>query len=130
MKYIQHSNTFSLYRLAKRAGILIPVAALFMACGGSETEVPKEYIQFDTMVDMMADIHVIEAKANLARVKGLEEGKQLLFDNYEQVFFNHGIAQKRFENSYKYYSAHPELFNTLFEKTLEELNKRSASIQK
>lgn len=130
MKSTKHIHTNAVSRKAKQYAVFIPLTALLIACGSTKEEVPKEYIQFDTMVDMMADIHVIEAKANLARVKGLEEGKQLLFDNYEQVFFNHGIAQKRFEDSYKYYSVHPQLFDALFEKTLEELNKRSASIQK
>jgi hypothetical protein len=103
---------------------------LLAACGGPESNMEGEYMPFDTMVQVMADIHVIEAKTNLGNSKGLEEGKQKLYRDYEQVFFNHGITQKKFEDSHKYYSSKPELYNSLFEKTIEELNKRQALIGK
>lgn len=102
------------------------IVLLLAMCSSPETAVPKEQIPFDTMVVLMADIHVVEAKTNLSRAKGIEEGKQQLYNDYEQVFFNHGITQKQFEDNYKFYSAKPELFNQLFEKTLEELNRRQA----
>lgn len=109
---------------------IIALLALFAACGEDKTDVPKEYIQLDTMVQVMADMHVIEAKSNLGRAKGLEEGKQMLVNDYEQVFYNHNLQQKRFEDSYKFYSGKPELFNLLFEKVIEELNRRMATEQK
>jgi Domain of unknown function (DUF4296) len=106
--------------------MLAGIALVLAACGGPEAAIPKEQIPFDTMVVLMADIHVVEAKTNLSRAKGIEEGKQQLYNDYEQVFFNHSITQKQFEDNYKFYSANPPLFNRLFEKTLEELNRRQA----
>lgn len=114
--------------IAKR--IIILSAVLFLAaCSGPESNMEGDYMPFDTMVQVMADIHVIEAKTNLSNSKGLEEGKQKLYNDYEQVFFNHGITQKKFEDSHKYYSSNPELYNTLFEKVIEELNKRQALVK-
>jgi hypothetical protein len=114
--------------------VLIPVIGssiiILSACSGPQSNMEGEYMPFDTMVQVMADIHVIEAKTNLGKSRGIEEGKQNLYRDYEQVFFNHGITQKKFEDSYKYYSSNPEQFNTLFEKTIEELNKRQALIGK
>lgn len=109
---------------------LFALLLFLSACGGPQSNMAGEYMPFDTMVQVMADIHVIEAKTNLGRSKGIEEGKQNLYNDYEQVFFNHGITQKKFEDSYKYYSSDPPLFNTLFEKVIEELNKREALIGK
>lgn len=114
--------------IAKR--IIILSAVLFLAaCSGPESNMEGDYMPFDTMVQVMADIHVIEAKTNLSNSKGLEEGKQKLYNDYEQVFFNHGITQKKFEDSHKYYSSNPELYNSLFEKVIEELNKRQAIVK-
>lgn len=114
--------------IAKR--IIILSAVLFLAaCSVPESNMEGDYMPFDTMVQVMADIHVIEAKTNLSNSKGLEEGKQKLYNDYEQVFFNHGITQKKFEDSHKYYSSNPELYNTLFEKVIEELNKRQALVK-
>lgn len=109
---------------------LFATVLILSACSGPQSNMAGEYMPFDTMVQVMADIHVIEAKTNLGRSKGIEEGKQNLYNDYEQVFFNHGITQKKFEDSYKYYSSDPPLFNTLFEKVIEELNKREALIGK
>ncbi|UPT68055.1 MAG: DUF4296 domain-containing protein [Sphingobacteriales bacterium JAD_PAG50586_3] len=110
-------------------GSIAALALLLAACSSPESS-GEAHMPFDTMVQVMADIHVIEAKTNLGNSKGLEEGKQKLYTDYEQVFFNHGITQKKFEDSHKYYSSDPELYNTLFEKTIEELNKRQALIGK
>lgn len=113
---------------------LLPVVCssilLLSACSAPKSNMEGDHMPFDTMVQVMADIHVIEAKTNLGKSKGLEEGKQKLYNDYEQVFFNHGITQKKFEDSYKFFSSDPPLFNTLFEKTIEELNKRQALIEK
>jgi hypothetical protein len=122
-------NSFRDLHRQWKAGMLATVL-IFSACSGPQSNMVGEYMPFDTMVQVMADIHVIEAKTNLGKSKGIEEGKQNLYNDYEQVFFNHGITQKKFEDSYKYYSSDPPLFNTLFEKVIEELNKREALIGK
>ena len=113
-------------QFVRRCLLLAGIVGVIAACGGPDMAIPKEQIPFDTMVVLMADIHVVEAKTNLSRAKGIEEGKQQLYNDYEQVFYNHGITQKQFEDNYKFYSANPPLFNQLFEKTLEELNRRQA----
>lgn len=125
---LEGRHSFSLPKIS--LFFAITMIALLSACSAPESNMAGEHIPFDTMVQVMADIHVIEAKTNLGKSKGLEEGKQKLYNDYEQVFFNHGITQKKFEDSYKFFSSDPPLFNTLFEKTIEELNKRQALIEK
>lgn len=104
---------------------IIAIIALFAACGSAETDVPKQYIQFDTMVQIMADMQVVEAKGNLARSGSMiEDNKQALKTDYEQMFFNHNTTQARFDTSYSYYARNPKLLDKLLEKTIEELNRR------
>lgn len=110
---------------------IITFLALFVACSGAETDVPKQYIQFDTMVQIMADIQIVEAKSNLNRNGNqIEDNKEAIKTDYEQLFFNHNTTQARFDTTYGYYARQPKLLDKLFEKTIEELNRRNTEALK
>lgn len=108
------------------------VVVILGACGGKDnsTAVADGYLPFDTMVTILADVHIAEAKATNARSVDLETGKKLLLTDYEQVFFNHGITQKKFEENYQYYAADPKLHNKLYEKVIERLQQQSIAVTK
>lgn len=109
-----------------RTYIIIATLAILTACGGGSGDVPFEYVQFDTMVQIMADIHVIEAKGNLARTGSMvEDNKVAIKTDYEQMFFNYNTTQARFDSSYNYYARNPKLLDKLHEKSIEELNRRN-----
>lgn len=111
--------------------MFVALFALFVACGNAETEVPKQYIQFDTMVQIMADMQIVEAKSNLNRNGNqIEDNKEAIKTDYEQMFFNYNITQARFDTSYGYYARQPKLLDKLFEKTIEELNRRNTEALK
>lgn len=105
--------------------------SILMACGSPETGVPKQYIQFDTMVQIIADMQVVEAKANLARAgRMIADDKAAIKTDYEQVFFNYNTNNQRFDSSYAYYAQKPELLDKVFEKAIEELGRRNAAVMK
>lgn len=107
------------------------VFALLTACGSPEDSVPSQYLQFDTMVQIVADIQVVEAKANLSRSGSMvEENKAVIKTDYEQVFFNYHTTQARFDSSYNYYARRPKMLDKVFEKAIEELNRRNTEALK
>jgi len=107
------------------------VLTLLAACNSSEDAVPAQYVQFDTMVLIMADIQVVEAKGNLARNGSMvEDNKVGIKTDYEQVFFNYHTSQARFDSSYTYYARNPKLLDKLYEKSIEELNRRNTQALK
>lgn len=119
------------YKAIGRDLIIIASLAFLTACGGAETSVPKQYVQFDTMVLIMTDMQVLEAKANLARTGSMiEDDKAAIKTDYEQIFYNYNTSQARFDSSYNYYARHPELLDKVFEKAVEELNRKNTEAMK
>ncbi len=101
------------------------LSLFFLNCNTQEeikVVVPDTIISESEMALILADIHLAEAKTKfLKRQQGtqIKEADDLSFK--ENVFKNHHIEKKQFEESLNFYSQHPQLFELVYEKTITTL---------
>ena len=92
-------------------------------------KVPVEFIQPDSMVLVLADIHIAESKI-LTSGNPDSTAKANLASYYKFVFDKYKVDNIRFKNSFDYYSSHVSLMNDVYDKVIDELSKRQAEIEK
>ena len=105
-------------------GILIIL--FFVGCNNKADIIiiPSNILSQEQMAAILTDVHLAEAKIKLLKkVQGshITEADNLAMKN--KVFEEHKIEKKQFDESLSYYSSHPKLFETIYDKilvTLEE----------
>ena len=76
------------------------------------------------MVDLLADLHLVEAGLLVKRNHGQNiSGLPDLY--YKALFAKYGISEARFSANLTYYQWNPEEYSALYEKVIAELNARN-----
>jgi len=88
-----------------------------------ETIIPQNIIPKDTMALMMTDVQIAEAKivGNLDK-----DGKSKINpqEYYYEIYQKYQINEKKFKESFTFYTAHPELFDEIYEEVVTQLKKQ------
>lgn len=107
--------------VSKRFGYVALVVLLLVSCR------PKEVLSPSEMEDVLFDIHYAEAVLQLA---GYNYGHDAATAKYYYEVLNaHGITQARFDSSLVWYTDHPTVYNKIYPKVLERID-REMDIQK
>lgn len=107
---------------------LILFLIVFMAgCKSEPPSIPKDVLPVNDMVQIMADVHVVDVVAADKATGGLDE-KALTKFFMKQIYKNRGITEQKFLDSYRFYESHPVLFDKMYGEVLEELSRREAAI--
>jgi hypothetical protein len=104
---------------------LITLFALTAACDGREGKLPEGILPRDSVVVILADIHIAEAGA-LNKTAGGDVLKQFAKDHYLYVLQIHNTTREAFEKSYRYYAEEPEKFESMYTDVINELSRRQA----
>jgi hypothetical protein len=131
---------------------LIALFFLF-ACNQPKTdavEKPDDLIPEEKMVQIMADVHLLEAALNVrtpqvTRPHGpltLEGPRDSILHTvvndpaakppieWYDIFKRHGVTKKQYETSMAWYGSQPEKLNTLYDEVITELTKRQLQERK
>lgn len=111
--------------------LLTTVLCVMISCSAKKNaeQIPDGIIPFDSMVAVMADIHI--AEANAFRINNPDSSaKAKLSSHYKFVFEKHHINSVRFTESFSYYKENVALMNDLYDKVMDELSKRQAEVEK
>lgn len=77
------------------------------------------------MRNIMVDLHKTDA---LLSVTGLQLGKEEVNNiYYAEVLEKHGVTQAQFDSSLVWYTAHPQLFDKIYPKVIDKLEKEEAA---
>jgi len=105
-------------------------------------ERPGDLIEEAKMVEVMADVHMLEAAISATtpppRSRGpmLAPGQDAVHNNpvdgyenrkplpYYDIFIKHKVSREQYEKSMQYYSSDPAAFALLYDKVIAELTKR------
>ncbi len=98
------------------------------ACRSSTPEIPKDIIQPDSMVIIMADIHVAESRMVVSGSMGTQRVVKSVY--LQQVLLKANVDTARFLKSFDFYSLQPELFAEMYEQIVVELSSRQAEVTK
>jgi hypothetical protein len=104
---------------------LIFFLLLFSACNDQDPEkIPAEIISRDTMISILADLHIAEAR--IINAGPVFRDKTLKSAYLQQVLTRAAIDSSRFLKSFEFYSDHPEIFSGMYEQVIVEISKRQA----
>lgn len=99
-----------------------------LSCQSENEEMPENMIPQAEMVQILADIHTLEAQ-----VEGqiIYPDTALMTFNYgqEQLLKRHGVTREQFRNSYHYYVTHVKEMNKLYETIIDTLSLRESKFK-
>lgn len=102
----------------------------FSSCSLEQKEIiiPDYVITQDSMVHILADVHIQEAIMNQYN----QEGRHMKMNpvkQYQLIFDKYKISKERYDSSYQFYLDNPSLLNKIYENVVIELTKMQAEIE-
>lgn len=97
-------------------------SGLASACSKPRVEIPADIIQPDSMVVIMADIHLAEAVIQSRNLNRDSAARQESYRRYRDVFDRHHTDAKFFGESFRWYAAHPDIFYKMYDSVLVKLS--------
>ncbi len=109
----------------KRIGFVIIV--VFMFSCSTEVKTPEYIIPHDKMVNIIADIHILDGlfTVNNVRRKFAKDS----IDYYNAVFTNYGYTRSDFDTSINFYSNNIDEYDKIYEEVLNRLNEMETIIK-
>ena len=108
---------------------IILILLLFVSCGKNKSVFLQNGLPADSviprrqMVNMIADIHTLEAALQSVKKKGTNEQAMAVF-YYRQFFSKYQMSEGRFRKNLTSYQAEADQFYQLYEDVNKELDKR------
>lgn len=95
-----------------------------ISCSRKEEEVPEHVFSRDSMVMIMARIHIAEALLN-------QYGSQTNQIDFkaaylQKLILDNGIDTARFNTSFDFYATRPELFAGVYDDVINEISRQQA----
>ena len=100
------------------------IILICISCNDNKNTLPEGIIPRDSMIVILADIHIAEAK--LQNAGPAFRDKTFKSAYLQQVLRKAGVDSSRFLGSFDYYSSHPEIFSIMYEQVIVEISKRQA----
>jgi hypothetical protein len=138
----------------KKMIAILLIAVLAAGCNATNgesapsVEEPEDLIQRDKMIQVIADVHLLEAAAGLrapvppsrmpneipgqpnvsvpAPMPEVTQQKNL---PYYDIFKQHGVTLDQYQRSYKWYTMDPEEFGLMYDEVINELTRRQIKDQ-
>lgn len=105
--------------------LLLAITIIFFAgCAGVEPEIPEGIVARDSMVTLLAEVHIAEATLIRSGSKGLDINIKSAY--LQEVLTNAGVDTTRFLQSFDFYSTQPEMFAEMYEEVVVEISKRQS----
>ena len=107
---------------------LVFVCLLFFSCSDKKAVIiPDTILPKQKMAEVLLDVHLLEATMNLNITnpdKPTSGNPMPVFD----VLKKNKVSKKQYDESFNFYSQHPDLLNELYELVLNELSKMQAQV--
>jgi hypothetical protein len=102
---------------------------LLLASCQSSPKTPPGILDQDSMINILIDIHVAEAKANSAGLRS-PDSVQVYYKFLEKdVFSKHSTDSTRYYNSYRYYMENIKQMDQIYAAVVDSLSLRENSIK-
>jgi hypothetical protein len=113
--------------MLRLSSIFLLTLMLFVSCSKDveQIETPKDLLDKNKMADVLTDISLMEAAANVQLTQNTNANieETLKFNIYKQ----HNISRTQYEANLKYYSASTAEFKEIYDIVLQNLNKQKGN---
>ena len=110
--------------LMKSIHIIPIIIILATSCSEKDLDIPAEMIPRDSMIEILADVHIAESRLIQ---DGYKPNNQVFKSEYIQHVLNKdGVDSTRFNKSFLFYSAAPGYFQDMYEDVITEISKKQA----
>ncbi len=107
---------------SRSISLFIALCLILFSCGSAEEKkvvIPDVVLSKEKMAEVLTDIHIAEAEANLHPIADTAAVKS----GFQKIFEKNKISKEQYEKSLSFYIEHPELLNEVYEKVLNELSR-------
>lgn len=93
------------------------------ACVGADHQPPNDLVPRERFVQVLADVHVIEARISHEMVVDQRTDSPAQ-RYYDEMYAERGITKEQYADTYTWYTEHPEVMKALYDEVLQELGER------
>ncbi|WP_299700000.1 DUF4296 domain-containing protein [uncultured Pontibacter sp.] len=111
----------------KRIFCILSLAVL-ASCGQTSDKTPKNLLPEQKLVQILADVHVAEARIE-NRIVYPDTAMMLYSLEQQRILEAHGVEEKLFRDTYRYYLSDIKKMNRLYEIILDTLSVREAKLR-
>ena len=122
----------------KHFTVIVLLLLLFSACENkSNTFVPNRLLTEEEMIDLMADVQIIEADINYQKTQEREHKDSIPYTPidpvklsrlyYDQLFEHYGITDSIFKQNIKYYSERPAVLEKIMDSVVQRMTKEQTT---
>jgi len=94
--------------------------------GDNSVRVPAGIISPDSMVQVLTDVHIFQATLQLGYFKS--DSVQVTAKAFDDILKKHHLTQGEYSKCLEYYCYHPDLFDDIYEKVLNNISKQKAEL--
>jgi hypothetical protein len=109
----------------KKIGIVF-ILSLLISCSKKEVEIPDDVIPRDTMIVVLAEIHLAEATIQVLNVELNDSTKKAAVGLYRHIFSKHKITQANFKKSFDFYRNEPTYLHAMYDEVITRLSEDQA----
>lgn len=101
------------------------LVAFLQACQTKPDKVlpPANILSKERMTEILADVHIAEAKSRLGRIPRAAQDSVALA-GYYGVLEKHGLSREEYEKSFDWYTYRPEVMQTLYDDVIALVQER------
>ncbi len=99
-----------------------------LACSKKQAKAPANLIPKETMVQILADVHIAEAQIE---TQVIYPDTAIMAFNYKEkeIFRKHGVTEKEFRKTYQYYKDNLKEMDALYEIIVDTLSLRETKVR-
>jgi hypothetical protein len=103
--------------------LLFIIAFTFLqSCEKKPLVVPADVLTKDTMIAVLADVHLAEAMLQLQNLGRNDSTRAIAVGYYKTVYAKHNITQQQFDNSFRFYLKQPEILSVMYDSVITRLS--------
>jgi hypothetical protein len=101
---------------------------MFFACGKKDQKivVPPSILSKEKMTDLIVQIHLAEAKANLNAAPDVPLNTKI---NFKEILDRNNLSPNQYDSSLTFYLNHATLFNEVYEAAINEMSTKESRLK-
>jgi hypothetical protein len=110
----------------RKLPVLLLLCILLSCHGNNSVHVPEGIIEPDSMVTLLTDIHIFQANLQLGYFQN--DSANASHKAFLDILEKHNLSQEDYNESIRFYTFHPVLLDSVYEKVLNNLNQQKAEL--